>query len=131
MASDYPFRRIVGVELLPALHQVAQQNLAQYKSESQKCFALEAICSDASAFPLPDEPLLIYLFNPLQESVLRQVLVNLEHSLRDHPRPVYVLYHNPLMEHVLGDCAPLTKIAGTHQYSLWCNDQGRRTNLGF
>ena len=131
MASDYPFRRIVGVELLPALHQVAQQNLAQYKSESQKCFALEAICCDASDFPLPDEPLLIYLFNPLQELVLRQVLANLEHSLRDHPRSAYVLYHNPLMEQVLGECAPLTKIAGTHQYSLWCNNQATRTNLGF
>jgi len=131
MASDYPFRRIVGVELIPALHQVAQQNLSQYKSELQKCFALEAICGDASGFPLPDEPLLIYLFNPLQESVLRQVLAHLEHSLRDHPRPAYVLYHNPLMEHVLGDCAPLAKIAGTHQYSLWGNDQGKRTNLGF
>jgi len=34
MASEYPFRRIVGVELLPALHQVAQENLARYKSES-------------------------------------------------------------------------------------------------
>ena len=29
MASDYPFRRIVGVELLPALHQAAQENLEQ------------------------------------------------------------------------------------------------------
>src|SRR6266496_57342 len=40
MASDYPFRRVVGVELLPALHGIAVRNLAQYKSESQKCFAL-------------------------------------------------------------------------------------------
>jgi len=29
MASDYPFRRIVGVELLLALHQIAQENLEQ------------------------------------------------------------------------------------------------------
>lgn len=64
MASDYPFRRIVGVELLPALNQIAQQNLAQYKSDSQKCFALESICADASTWPLPDGPLVIYLFNP-------------------------------------------------------------------
>src|SRR5271163_2983061 len=38
MASDYPFRRIVGVELLPALHQDAQENLSKYRSESQKCW---------------------------------------------------------------------------------------------
>ncbi len=120
MASDYPFRRVVGVELLPALHQIALENLAQYKSESQKCFALEALCGDAAELPLPNEPLLMYLFNPFPESVLRRVLTNLQESLRDHPRPVYVLYHNPLLEHVLGECARLKKIGGTHQYSVWC-----------
>jgi len=119
MASDYPFRRIVGVELLPSLHQIAQQNLRQYKSESQKCFALESICGDATAFPFPDDPLVIYLFNPFPESGMRQVVANLELSLRAHPRPVYVLYHNPLLEHTLREGARLRKIAGTHQYSMF------------
>src|SRR3984893_15884987 len=56
MASDYPFRRIVGVELIPVLHQGAQENLAKYRGESQKCFALESICGDATEFPFPNEP---------------------------------------------------------------------------
>ena len=119
MASDYPFRRIVGVELLPSLHQIAQQNLSQYKSESQKCFALTTICADASAFPFPEDPLVIYLFNPFPESGMRQVVANLEHSLRARPRPVYILYHNPLLEYVLRESALLRKIAGTHQYSVF------------
>ena len=103
MASDYPFRRIIGVELLPSLHQIAQENLRQYKSESQKCFALESICADATDFPLPEDPLVIFLFNPFPESGMRQVVANLEQSLRAHPRPVYVLYHNPLLEHTLSE----------------------------
>jgi hypothetical protein len=53
MASDYPFRRIVGVELLPALHQIAQENLSKYHSEKQKCFALESVCADALQFAFP------------------------------------------------------------------------------
>jgi len=119
MASDFPFRRIVGVELLPSLHQIAQHNLRQYKSETQKCFALEAICADAAVFLFPEDPLVIYLFNPFPESGMRQVVANLEQSLRAHPRPVYVLYHNPLLEYVLSDSAPLRKISGTHQYSIF------------
>jgi SAM-dependent methyltransferase len=119
MASDYPFRRIVGVELLHSLHQIAQENLRLYKSESQKCFPLESICADATAFPLPDDPLVIFLFNPFPESGMRRVVANLEQSLRTHPRPVYVLYHNPLLEHTLGECALLKKIVGAHQYSLF------------
>jgi hypothetical protein len=121
MASDYPFRRIIGVELLPSLHKIAQENLLQYKSESQKCFALESICADATDFPSPADPLVIFLFNPFPESGMRKVVANLEQSLRAHPRPVYVLYHNPLLEHTLGERGPLKKIAGTHQFSLFTN----------
>jgi SAM-dependent methyltransferase len=119
MAADYPFRRIVGVELLPTLHQIAQENLRKYKSESQKCFAIESIGADASTFPIPDEPLVMYLFNPLPESSLRQVVANLEQSLYAHPRAAYVLYHNPLLEHAVSESKVLRKIGGTHQYSIF------------
>jgi len=119
LASEYPFRRIVGVELLPALHQIAQENLARYKSESQRCFALEAVCGDAADFAFPAEPLVLYLFNPLPESGLRRVLASLELSLSAHPRTVYMLYHDPELEGVLSESATLTKMGGTHQYSLY------------
>jgi hypothetical protein len=121
MASDYPFRRIVGVELLPALHSAAQQNLNQYRSESQKCFVAESICGDATEFAFPAEPTVLYLFNPFPEPGLGLVIANLEQSLREHPRTVIVLYHNPLLEHVLSESASLEKIGGTHQYSIYCS----------
>lgn len=119
MASDYPFRRIVGVELLPELHQATLDNLRRYKNESQKCFALEAICGDANEFLFPDEPTILYLFNPFPESGLRRVIANLEASLRAHPRPVYVLYHNPLLESVLTENVALKKIETRGQYSVY------------
>ena len=119
MASDYPFRRIVGVELLPALHEAAQENLSKYRSESQKCFALESICADATGFSFPAEPMVLYLFNPFPESGLRRMMANLEQSLREHPRAVYALYHNPLLEHALSGSAGLRKLHSTHQYALY------------
>jgi SAM-dependent methyltransferase len=119
MASDYPFRRIVGVELLPALHRAAQENLGKYRSERQKCFAIEAICGDAAEFAFPVEPTVLFLFNPFPESGLRRVIANLERSLREQPRVVYVLYHNPLLEHVLGGSSAVKKILGTHQYAVY------------
>ncbi|HWY21751.1 MAG TPA: class I SAM-dependent methyltransferase [Candidatus Acidoferrum sp.] len=119
MASDYTFRRIVGVELLPALHQDAQENLSKYRSESQKCFALESICADATEFPLPAESTVLYLFNPFPESGLKRMIANLDQSLREHPRVAYVLYHNPVLDHVLGESTALKKIGGTHQYSIY------------
>ena len=119
MASDYPFRQIVGVELLPALHHLAQQNLAQYKNDSQKCFALESICADAAAFNFPAGPLLIYLFNPFPESVLRRVLANLRRALDESPRAAYLIYYNPQLADIVFEAGYLQKIAGTHQYSIF------------
>jgi SAM-dependent methyltransferase len=119
MASDYPFCRVVGVELLPALNLIAQENLNKYRSDAQKCFAIESTCADAAGFDFSGEPIVLFLFNPFPESGLRRVIANLEQSLREYPRKVYVLYHNPLLEHVLSASAILKRICGTHQYSLF------------
>src|SRR5208283_516537 len=121
MASDFPFRRILGVELLPALNRIAQENLSRYRSETQKCFALESRCSDATRFELPPEPTILYLFNPFPESGLTSVIGNLERSLRAHPRAVYVIYHNPLLARVLGGSSALRKLGGTHQYAIFAS----------
>jgi SAM-dependent methyltransferase len=119
MASDYPFRRIIGVELLPELHRIAQENIRKYKSESQQCFAIESICGDGCDFAFPIEPTVLYLFNPLPEAGLVQVLANLERSLQDHLRQMYVIYHNPVLEGVLAKSKWLKKSGGTHQYSAF------------
>ena len=121
MASDYPFRRILGLELLPELSRVAQENLRNYRNEAQKCFAVESRCGDARDFLFPSEPTVLYLFNPLPEPGLRQVIANLARSLTQSPRPVYVLYHNPQMEPLLAGCRLLRKIGGSHQYSVFKN----------
>jgi SAM-dependent methyltransferase len=119
MASDYPFQRIVGVELLPSLHAIAQENLAKYTSETQQCFTLESICADATAFPLPDDPLVIFLFNPFPEAGMRQLIRNLEQSLLTRPRAAYIVYHNALLEHVLAESAALKKITSAEQFSIY------------
>jgi hypothetical protein len=129
MASDYPFRHIVGVELLPALHAIAQENLGKYRSESQKSFSLESICSDATDFVFPADLTVLFLFNPFPETGLRRVVANLELSLRTHAREFYVLYHNPLLEQVLGESTMLKKLCGTHQYSLYVARQRSRSAL--
>jgi hypothetical protein len=61
----------------------------------------------------------LYLFNPLPEAGLEQVIANLERSLRENPHPVYVLYHIPLLEHVLSRSSALKRVEGTEQYSVY------------
>jgi hypothetical protein len=119
MASDYPFRRIVGVELLPELNRVAEANLQKYKSEAQRCFQLESCCTDARQYLFPVEPVVLYLSNPLPRAGLGQVIDSLERSLEKHPHSIRVLYHNPIHDDVLSARSWLKRTAGTHQFSLY------------
>jgi SAM-dependent methyltransferase len=119
MASEYPFRKIIGVELLPELDQIAQENIRKYSSANQKCRILESICADVCEFEFPAEPIVLYLFNPVSESGLARVIGNLERSLMASPRKAVVLYHNPEHEEILASSAKLKKIGGTHQYAIY------------
>jgi len=121
MASEYPFRRIVGVEILPELHRAAEENIANYQSTTQQCTQIESVCADACEFDLPEGPLLLFLFNPLPEAGLNQMLKNLEESRRRHPRAVYVLYQNPLLERVLDESPSFKCTGGTRLYSIYTN----------
>lgn len=119
MASDYPFRRIIGIELLPELHRIAQENIANYRSPNQKCCTIESSCGDALEFQFPPEPTVLYIFNPFPEAGLARVIANVERSLERNPRPVYIVYHNPILEHVLSSSMVLGRITGTHQFAIY------------
>jgi SAM-dependent methyltransferase len=119
MASDYPFRKVVGAEIIPELHEIAVQNLARYESEQQKCFALEAWLGDAREFPLPPEPMVLYLFNPFPADILRDVLLRLQQSLGEIPRETYVIYHNLIHEDVFQSMGFLRAVHRTEQYAIY------------
>jgi SAM-dependent methyltransferase len=121
MAAEYPFKRIIGVELLPALHALALENISKHQSEACRCTVVESRCQDARQFEFPAEPIVLYLFNPLPQVGLQEVLRHLEDSLRVHRRVVYVLYHNPLLEGLLAGSPALKKISGTDQFCVYAN----------
>lgn len=119
MASDYPFRRIIGVELLEELHEIATQNIASYRSQQQKCFNIEAYCLDAREFQFPQEPFVLYLFNPFPDYVLNAVLEKLRLSVLSHPREVYIIYHNLVHENVFKSRPWLRELHRTHQFAIY------------
>jgi hypothetical protein len=109
----------VGVELLPELNQIAEQNIERFSSPLQRCRDIEAVCMDTAEFSFPTEPLVIFLFNPLPVGGLRKLIQNLEGSLRVNPREVRVAYGNPIFDAVLVANSLLVKTAGTPQYALF------------
>ncbi len=74
---------------------------------------------DARDFVLPNSPLVLYLFNPLPEAGLRRVAGHLKESWTRAPRPVWVLYHNPLLADVLTSLEILSKVRDDLEFSVF------------
>ena len=92
LATQLPFRRITGVEFASELVETAKANIARLAFPDYG--RIELICGDATEYIFPDEPLVVYLFNPFGSAVIRAVAENLIASWRRMPRPIYVLYMN-------------------------------------
>lgn len=119
LAAEYSFRRIIGVELLPELHAIAQENVRRYRQPGARVTAFELHCADARRFPLPVEPLFLYLFDPFPEPILREVIASVAQSMRQSPRPLFIGYQNPVSEPVLAASPMFSKLAGTLQWTLY------------
>jgi len=92
IASEFPFRRIVGLEFAPPLAQIAKSNLESYRSRSRKSHSLEVLAVDATSYDPPPEPEVLYFYSPFTGPVMEQVILNIEQSLRRCPRELLVLF---------------------------------------
>jgi SAM-dependent methyltransferase len=95
LASRLPFRRVVGVEYSPALHQIAEQNLHAVRFAERRSGPVESVCLDAVRFHIPEEPVVLYFYNPFARQVMESVRDNLVRSYGGNPRSIVVIYHYP------------------------------------
>lgn len=103
LASEQPFREIVGVELNPALAEIAQSNLNLWSATQRPPMPIRALCADATQFELPSGPCLLFLYNPFAEPVLRKFLDHVESSFSDQPRPLDILHCNAPSDRALAE----------------------------
>jgi hypothetical protein len=74
---------------------------------------------DATAFPIPKDPAVFYLANPFAEKVMRIFLGNIENSLSQKPRDMYILYYNPVVDRMWEDSRYFSKVRATSEFSVY------------
>jgi hypothetical protein len=121
MACQYPFRRVIGIELVPELHAIAQRNLRQRPRELCRCESAESQLGNALLFPWPLESTVLFLFNPFPEWVLEQFIAGLGESLQQHPRNFWAIYHNPVLEHALAESGFLRRVSSSPEAAIYTN----------
>jgi hypothetical protein len=120
IASEFPFAKIVGIELSDNLHRIAEENVKRYKPASQRCTMFDLKCMDALDYSYGDQPPVLFLFDPFGREILQSVIANLEASLGAKPREAYVVYVYPQFDDLLQKSSVLHKVrAGGPRWQPW------------
>jgi hypothetical protein len=100
VASEYSFRKVVGIELNPEMAATARHNVEHWiRAHSEDPTAarlapIELFEQDALDFELPCTPTLLFLFHPFEAPVLKQLLRRIETQFANRPGTLDLLYVN-------------------------------------
>jgi len=92
LAALRPFRQVVGVEISPALAEIARDNLRAADPAPRRCRDVRVVRADAKTVGLPQGNLVVYMYNPFRGEVMRAVV---ERLAATSGREVAVVYHTP------------------------------------
>jgi SAM-dependent methyltransferase len=116
LASELPFRRIVGVELREDLHEQASQNVRRFRHPHANPSLIDCELADATCYDFPAGKLVVYLFNPFSVPVMKKVLHRLDDSFEQHPREIVLVYVYPEFGFVLKTMRHFHMLEETERY---------------
>ena len=87
------FRRVLGIELLPSLVELAARNLRGLRFEYPEC-EVRVESGDATDFQFPTGALVAFLYNPFRGETLKRVALRLRHHATAYS--VWIVYVNPV-----------------------------------
>jgi predicted RNA methylase len=120
-ATNYQFKRIIGVEFSRDLHAIAEKNVHNYLKKTKKNHNIELYCIDVVDFNLPATNLVIFLYNPFFGSVMSSVVDKLTEFLSLRQHDLYILYRNPQCADFLDNHKLLDRCYSTRSYSIYRN----------
>jgi SAM-dependent methyltransferase len=92
-ATLYPFRRVLGVEIVPEL--VKRAGLAVAANNRRSRCQATIVLADASTFCIPDDVTVIFMNNPFLGETFKRVIANIIESVDRAPRRVRLVYLHP------------------------------------
>ncbi|MEL6866183.1 MAG: class I SAM-dependent methyltransferase [Bacteroidota bacterium] len=95
IASSFPFKKVVGVELLPQFHQIAQSNFQKYQVQNQLAAPVDFICMDAIDYTAQlqlDSDAIFFFFHPFQANTLKKFLDQVQKNDRDGQHNILLVY---------------------------------------
>jgi len=95
VAAAMGCRKVSGIDFSKQLCMDALNNLTIVQ-QNHPSLQAKIINSDAFIYQIPTDVDCIFLFNPFDNYLMMGVVKNIELSLKQNPRPIKIIYANPL-----------------------------------
>jgi SAM-dependent methyltransferase len=95
LASQLAFREVVGIEMAPELHDIAERNSDRFRAAGAARAPMRLVLGDALRADLPAGDLVVYLYNPFDAILIGRFLERLDEAAADG-RDLLLVYVNPL-----------------------------------
>ena len=105
IASQMPFREVVGVELHPDLAEIAQKNIDKWQARGLARCPMRIVCQDVTEFEFPANPCVGYMFNPFGGPVIKAMMRHLESQFAGRAGQIDLLYANDECQDVIAENA--------------------------
>jgi SAM-dependent methyltransferase len=96
LASEVPFKRILGVELADSLVKIAHHNAEIIRGKHPERTRIEVAQGDATATAFPEGDLVIFLYHPFGPELFAQMLARLVDVASANNRSIFLIYENPV-----------------------------------
>lgn len=129
LAIEGGFGHVVGVDFSQNLCDVARSNLESFRSRAGRKFKAAVHQGDAVDFPIAPEYNVLFFYNPFDAAVLGKVVASIDQSIREHPRKVWMIYHNPLWRDTIeshGFSSVLERVYGGCEYVVYARGADAR-----
>jgi SAM-dependent methyltransferase len=111
VASEFPFQRVVGVEIAPRLAEIARQNAATLSRQRGRQVSIEVQVGDATTTAAPAVRVVYFLYNPFDAVLIGGVARNIAAQLGERLEHAFIVYYNPVHAQVF-DRSPLRALVG-------------------
>ncbi len=95
LASEHPFREVIGIESNLPLANVARRNLARWLRTPRACPHLRVLDGDALTLPIPDGAVVLFFFNAFERELTKRLLDRVAMTAATRIGPIDLIYIHP------------------------------------
>jgi SAM-dependent methyltransferase len=96
VASEFPFPRILGIEIGRSLVDIARRNAAVIAQRYPRRTRIEVLHADATVAITPLRHVVYFMYHPFGEELVREFAMSLEAALRHDLEHAFLIYYNPV-----------------------------------